>query len=49
MAVADSLLSLKVRDKACNTQHKKAGARLAARNGGESKPGTLPFNSISLQ
>lgn len=47
MTVAGRLLSPEVKDEGCDAQHRKAGARLAARNGGESKQGMLPFNSIN--
>lgn len=46
MTVAGHLLSPEVRDEGCDAQHREAGARLAARNGGESKQGMLPFNSM---
>lgn len=47
MTIAGCLLSPEVRDEGCDAQHRRAGTRLAARNGGESKQGMLPFNSIS--
>lgn len=47
ITIAGCLLSPEVRDEGCDAQHRRAGARLAARNGGESKQGMLPFNSIS--
>lgn len=43
----DSSRPPEVKDEGCDAQHRKAGARLAARNGGESKQGMLPFNSIN--
>lgn len=45
MTVAGGLLPPEVRDEGGDVQHRKAGARVAARNGGENKQGTLPFNS----
>lgn len=47
ITIAGCLLSPEVRDEGCDAQHRRAGTRLAARNGGESKQGMLPFNSIS--